>query len=206
MPAPQHLQTRNLDGQGRNTSLGLYPRCNPISTVASEFFSFSTSSHGYGPESEGVMMHRPESVKYKHEAQALIITPLDKPESKNKGKEQEIDPGGHFYKKGVTGKDWVYRPDWPTPEGVETKCVPKSSEGQKSSEAQKSTKKQSKRAEPEVEEPPPDNDFDETEPDPDEPPDNNNAEANPDEEPSENSLVKIEMVYDEIPNPRKHQG
>lgn len=47
-----------------NTSLGLYPDCSPISDIASQFFEFSSprAAPGFGPDLQGVKMHRPEAV------------------------------------------------------------------------------------------------------------------------------------------------
>ncbi|OAR05843.1 hypothetical protein LLEC1_04270 [Akanthomyces lecanii] len=48
-------------------SLGLFPTCQPLQGVASQFFDFDhenyKSASGFGPENQGLKMHKPEIVK-----------------------------------------------------------------------------------------------------------------------------------------------
>jgi hypothetical protein len=97
-----YLDAKCLDGGKDKYSLGLFPFCQPLAGVASQFFDFdqdkikAQASPGFGPDLQGIKMHKPELVRTnKHEenctfsyalrmengdpvkAQAIIIEPLD---------------------------------------------------------------------------------------------------------------------------------
>ncbi|OAA36442.1 hypothetical protein NOR_07521 [Metarhizium rileyi] len=94
-------------GRTGKYSLGLFPSCEPAAGVASQFFAFDydrdMTASGFGPDLQGVKMHRPEAVKRnKYEetcsfsyvlrwpqgdpvrAQAVLAVPLDDEPEVNK--------------------------------------------------------------------------------------------------------------------------